>query len=550
MDRIWLKQYPPEVPESIDSDEYTSLIDVLEQSVTRYRLQPAFVSMGSTMTYGELDKLSDQLAGFLQHAGLHKGDRVAVMMPNLMQYPVAVFGILRAGMVVVNVNPLYTARELEHQLKDSGARAIIILENFADTLQEIIDNTDIDTVITTQLGDLLDFPRNHIVNLVTKHIRKLVPRWHIDGSTPFPRALKQAADTPSQPVAVQQSDLAFLQYTGGTTGVSKGAQLTHGNIVANLCQVKAWISGTLQEGRETVVTALPMYHIFALTANCLVFLALGGKNLLIANPRDLPGMVEELRAQDFTVLTGVNTLFNGLLNEPSFADLNFRRLKLTLGGGAAVQRKVAEEWKATTGKVLSEAYGLTETSPAASMNPPNAEDWTGSIGLPLSSTEFSLRDEDGNEVGIGEPGELCIKGPQVMAGYWNMPEESATVFTDDGFLKTGDIATVDEQGFFRIVDRKKDMIIVSGFNVFPNEIEDAVARVPGVLECACIGVPDEKTGEAVKVYVVKSDPDLTSEKVIDHSREELTGYKVPRQIVFIDELPKSPVGKILRKELR
>ena len=548
MEKLWLNQYPPDIPEEI-TPAHNSVPEMLAHCISRYRMQTAFISMGREMSYGELEDYSNRLAAWLQQSGFKKGDRIAVMMPNLLQYPVAVFAILRAGMVVVNVNPLYTSRELEHQLNDAGAAGIIIAENFIDTLQQVIRNTPIKQVITTQVGDLLEFPHNHLTNLVTKHLRKLVPKWELANSTPLTKILKEI-ETSARQEDISPEDTAFLQYTGGTTGLSKGAELSHGNIIANLTQVKTWFGGYLQEGQETVVTALPMYHIFALTANCLTFMALGGKNLLIANPRDLPALVDEIGKYDVTVITGVNTLFNGLVNEPQFLDLNMRQLKLTLGGGAAVQASVAEAWHTCTGKPISEAYGLTETSPAAAMNRPDVEEWSGSIGLPLPSTEFSLRDEDGAEVGIGEEGELCIKGPQVMQGYWNKPDENKVCFTEDGFFKTGDIATVDELGYFRIVDRKKDMILVSGFNVFPNEIESVVSAMDGVIEAACIGVDDKKSGEAVKLFVVKADPELTESQVMDHCREKLTGYKVPKHLEFLDELPKSPVGKILRKELR
>lgn len=549
MEKLWLNQYPTEVPAEIELP-CNSLPELLQLSVDRFRMQTAFISMGTEMTYGQLDELSERLACYLQRSGLQKGDRVAVMMPNLLQYPVAVFAILRAGMVVVNVNPLYTPRELEHQLKDSGAAGMIIAENFMDTLEDVLPQTALKLIISTQIGDLLDFPRNHITNLVTKHIRKLVPKWNLPSAVSLPGILKQTEGSRPGAVELGVDDLAFLQYTGGTTGRAKGAELTHGNLIANLTQIKAWLGMTLQEGKETVVTALPMYHIFALTANCLTFMALGGKNLLIANPRDLPAFVEDLKNHPVTVMTGVNTLYQGLLNEPQFLDLNFRNLRIALGGGAAIQSHVADSWHNVTGKPISEAYGLTETSPAAAMNRLDATDWNGSIGLPLPSTEFSLRNDEGKEVGIGEEGELCIRGPQVMRGYWQQPEETKKVFTDDGFLKTGDIAMMDDEGYFRIVDRKKDMIIVSGFNVFPNEIEDVVTRLDSVLECACVGVPDKKSGEAVKLFVVKSNPDLDEEAIISHCRAELTGYKVPKQIEFIDELPKTAVGKVLRKELR
>ena len=552
VEKVWLKEYPAGVPEQIDVNEYASVVEILERSCDNFRQRTAYENFGAQINYDELDRLTQDFASYLQNVlGFNKGDRVAVMMPNLLQYPVAIFGILRAGMVVVNVNPLYTPRELEHQLNDSGARAIIIVENFCTTLQQVIENTRVEAVLTTQIGDLLPFPKRTLINTVLKYVKKAVPAWDIAGTIPFRTALARGKAQPYNHVTMTHQDIAFLQYTGGTTGLSKGAALLHGNIVANVLQAKAWVSiAVSEEQEEIIITALPLYHIFALTANCLVFMALGAKNVLITNPRDMPGFVKELGKHRFTAFTGVNTLFNGLLNTPGFAELDFSPLKMTLGGGAAVQQAVAEQWSKVTGKPLSEAYGLTETSPAACMNPLTKPDWNGTIGLPISSTVVVLRDDDNKDVAPGEPGELCIKGPQVMQGYWQKPEENAKVFTDDGFLKTGDVATMDENGYFRIVDRKKDMILVSGFNVFPNEIEAEVAKHPGVLECACVGVPDEKSGEAVKVFVVKKDESATVESIRAHCKEHLTGYKVPRHVEFLDELPKSNVGKILRKELR
>ena len=550
-EKPWLKEYAEGVPAEIDVNEFSSVVDILERSCENFRNKPAYENFDTSISYDELDRLTQDFASYLQNVlGFNKGDRIAVMMPNLLQYPVAIFGILRAGMVVVNVNPLYTPRELEHQLNDSGARAIVIVENFCTTLQQVIENTKVEVVITTQVGDLLPFPKRPLINFVLKRIKKAVPAWSIPGTIPFRTALARGKAQPYNHVTLTQQDIAFLQYTGGTTGLSKGATLLHGNIVANVLQAKAWVSTVVDEDGEIIITALPLYHIFALTANCLVFMALGAKNVLITNPRDMPGFVKELAKHRFTAFTGVNTLFNGLLNTPGFAELDFSPLKMTLGGGAAVQQAVAESWRKVTGKPLTEAYGLTETSPAACMNPFTKPDWNGTIGVPISSTLVVLRDDDNKDVPLGEPGELCIKGPQVMQGYWQKPEENAKVFTEDGFLKTGDIATMDAQGYFKIVDRKKDMILVSGFNVFPNEIEAEVAKHPGVLECACIGVPDEKSGEAVKVFIVKKDPELTAESVKAHCKEHLTGYKVPKQIAFLNELPKSNVGKILRKELR
>lgn len=550
-ERIWLGGYMKGVPADIDSSAYTSLAQVLESSCDKFRELPAYENMGVGLSYDDVDRLSQDFASYLQNVlGLNKGDRVALMMPNLLQYPIAVFGVLRAGMVVVNVNPLYTPRELEHQLKDSAARAIVIIENVCTTLQEVIDKVPLEAVITTQVGDLFGFPKGLITNFAVKRMKKMVPAWNIPGTVPFRTALARGKAQPYHRVTLTHEDVAFLQYTGGTTGLSKGATLTHGNMVSNLVQMHAWIGPMLTEGKDIVVTALPLYHIFALTVNCLLFLRVGGKNILIANPRDMPGFVKELAASKLTAFTGVNTLFNGLLNTPGFAEVDFKALKFTVGGGAAVQQAVAEKWQKATGVALTEGYGLSETSPGVCFSPLDKPEWNGSIGIPLPSTYVSLRDDDDKVVGIGKPGELCVKGPQVMRGYWNKPEENAKCFTPDGYLRTGDIAVMDEKGYFKIVDRKKDMILVSGFNVYPNEIENVVALHPGVLEVACIGVPDDKSGEAVKVFVVKKDPGLTVEALREHCKQNLTGYKVPKLIEFRDSLPKSPVGKILRRELR
>ncbi len=550
MEKIWLKQYPPGIPAEIDLDEFASLRDILETSYRRFAGQSAFSNMGVALSYAELDRLSRQFGAWLQHElGLGKGERVAIMMPNLLQYPVALFGALRAGLAVVNVNPLYTARELEHQLKDSGATAIIILENFAATLEKVLARTAVKTVITTRIGDLLGFPKSLLVNLVVKHVKRMVPAWHIPGTIDF-RVAMDYADKPLEERPLGHADVAFLQYTGGTTGVAKGAVLTHGNIVANLQQAAAWIQPKTEAGKEVIITALPLYHIFSLTANCLTYMKIGGHNVLITNPRDLKTFVKELAKVKFTAITGVNTLFNALLNAEGFAQLDFSSLKLTLGGGMAVQRAVAERWKQVTGCVLIEAYGLTETSPAACINPMTLEDYNHSIGLPISSTDCMVCDDQGRELPIGEVGELCFKGPQVMREYWNRPEETRKVLSEDGWLRTGDIARMDEQGYVYIVDRKKDMILVSGFNVYPNEIEDVVALHPGVREVAAVGVPDEHSGEAVKIIVVKKDPNLGAEELIRHCKQQLTGYKVPKQVEFREDLPKSPVGKILRRELR
>ena len=551
MEKIWLKSYPPGVPAEIDVNEFRSLGELFDRSVKRFADKTAYVCMGKAITYAELDAASARFGAFLQRdLGLPKGTRVALMMPNVLQYPIAMFGALRAGYTIVNVNPLYTARELEHQLKDSGAEAIVILENFAHTLEQVRAQVPIRHVIVTSLGELLGFPKGAIVNFVVRRVRKLVPPWTLDGHLSFGDALARGAAHALQPVEVGHEDAAFLQYTGGTTGVAKGAVLTHRNIVANLQQAHAWISPVVTEGREIIITALPLYHIFSLTANCLTFIKIGATNVLIPNPRDIPGFIKELAKHRFTVITGVNTLFNALLNNPEFAKLDFSSLRVALGDGMAVQQAVAEKWKQITGAALVEAYGLTETSPAVTINPLDLKAFNHSIGLPISSTEVSIRDDDGIEQAIGQRGELCVRGPQVTPGYWNRPEETRRVFTADGFLRTGDIAVIDDKGFVTLVDRKKDMILVSGFNVYPNEVEDIVANHPGVLEVAAIGVPDERSGEAVKVFVVRKDPALTAEALIAHCRENLTGYKVPHHVEFRDELPKSNVGKILRRELR
>ena len=553
MEKIWLREYPPGVPAEVDLNEFSSLKDILEKSCQRFADLPAFSNMGVTLRYRDIDRLSRAFGAWLQQTlGLGKGERVALMMPNILQYPVALFGILRAGLIVVNVNPLYTPRELEHQLKDSGATAIVIIENFAHTLQEVLDRTPVKTVITTQLGDLFPFPKRPLVNFVVKRVKKMVPAWSIPGAIPFRQVLSEGASKTLANVPLDHEDLAFLQYTGGTTGVSKGAMLTHGNLVANLQQASAWLGPVSRPGEEVIITALPLYHIFSLTVNGLVFMKIGSHNILITNPRDMPGFVKELSKVRFTAISGVNTLFNGLLHTPGFDRLDFSALKLSLAGGMAVQQAVAKNWRQVTGKPLLEGYGLTETSPGVTFNPLTLLEYNGSIGLPISSTELSIRDDDNRELGIGQDqvGEICIRGPQVMRGYWNRSDETAKVMTDDGYLRTGDIGYVDERGYVRIVDRKKDMILVSGFNVYPNEIEDVVAHHPGVLEVAAVGVPNEKTGEAVKLVVVKKDPGLTAEALIEHCRQNLTAYKVPHLVEFRTELPKTNVGKILRRLLR
>jgi long-chain acyl-CoA synthetase len=549
--RPWLASYPPGVPAEIDVNVYRSLAHVVESSCERFHHRPALANMGKVLSYGEVDRLSRQFASYLINVlRLSKGDRVAIMLPNVLQYPVAIFGVLRAGLTVVNTNPMYTARELRHQLHDSGASAIVVLDNFAATLAEVLHDTPVSHVITTGVGDLLGFPKSAVVNLTLRHVKKLVPPYSIPHAVRFNAALAAGARHKLPRIDVGHGDIAFLQYTGGTTGVAKGAMLTHGNMVANMQQSSAWLGARVREGEEVIITAIPLYHIFALTANCLVFMKFGGLNHLVTNPRDMPGFVKTLQGIRFTAITGVNTLFNGLLNTPGFDKVDFSRLHLALGGGMAVQRAVAERWKKVTGVTLVEAYGLTETSPAACMNPLDLPEYNGAIGLPISSTDASIQDDDGRQLGVGEIGELCIRGPQVMKGYWQRPEETAKVLTADGWLHTGDIAKMDEKGYFTIVDRKKDMILVSGFNVYPNEIEDVVAQCPGVLEVAAVGVPDEKSGEAVKIVVVRKDPALDAETLKTHCKANLTGYKLPKYIEFRDTLPKTNVGKILRRELR
>ncbi len=549
MEKIWLQHYDPRIEPEIDPDAYTSLVDVFEQSVEKYRDRTAYINMGHSMTFGELDDLSRQFAAYLQNSGLQRGDSVAVMMPNLLQYPVAIFGILRAGMVVVNVNPLYTPRELQHQLTDANVKTIVIVENFACTLAEVVKDTPVQNILLTSIADLLPAPKRWIVNFVIKHVKKMVPAYTLSGTKRFTQALNEGESATYTRPDVKNSELAFLQYTGGTTGVSKGGMLTHRNLVANLEQVSGILATAITPGKDLVVTALPLYHIFALQGSCLLFMKFGCPNLLITNPRDMPAFVNELSKYPFAVLPGVNTLFNGLLNTPGFDELDFSNFKFGLGGGMAVQRPVAEKWHKVTGTVLLEGYGLTECSPVVTVNPPQLEAYKGSIGMPVPSTDIKLMDEEGNEVGVGEVGEMWVKGPQVMKGYLNRPEATAEIL-QDGWLATGDIARVDEEGYFYIVDRKKDMILVSGFNVFPNEIEEVAAMHDMVLEAAAVGVPHEVSGEVVKLFVVKKDDQLTETMVIEHCRTHLTGYKVPKHIVFKDDLPKTNVGKILRRELR
>jgi long-chain acyl-CoA synthetase len=551
MSKPWLQSYPEGVPAEISIEEYASVADIFDQSVCKFENLPAYSNFGKIITYKEVKQFTSQLGAYLKHElGLAKGTRVAVMMPNLLQNPVALFGILRAGMVVVNTNPLYTARELKHQMKDSGAEVIIIVENFCHVLEEVIEETPIKHVIVTRMGDMLPFPKSAIVNFVVKRIKKMVPAYKLPGAVAFSKALKLGSQHRFETVPTNHYDIAFLQYTGGTTGVSKGAVLTNRNMVANMQQASAWIHNIMEEGKEVIITALPLYHIFSLTANCLTFMKYGALVYLITNPRDMKGFVKELKGVKFTAVTGVNTLFNGLLNTPGFKDIDFSQLKLTLGGGMAVQRAVAEHWKNVTGAPLLEAYGLTETSPAACINPLNLKNFNGKIGLPIPSTDCSIQDDEWNELPIGETGEICIRGPQVMQGYWKRPKDTAEVLSADGWLHTGDIGFMDEQGYVQIVDRKKDMILVSGFNVYPNEVENVLAHHPGVLEVGVIGIPDEKSGEAVAAVVVKSDPSLTEDALIDYCKEDLTNYKRPRFIFFTDELPKTNVGKILRRELR
>lgn len=551
MEKIWLeKSYPPGVPFEINPDKYPSLVAMFTKYTTQYSDRTAFINMGAQISYAELAQQATAFAAYLQHdLGLKKGDRFAIMVPNTLQYPIALFGALLAGLTVVNVNPLYTARELEHQLKDSGTKAMLIIENFAQTLEKIVHKTAIEHVIMTSLGDRLGLVKGAVVNVVVKYVKKMVPAFNLPDAIRFNAALTAGRNLTFTPVELCGDDLAFLQYTGGTTGVSKGAMLTHRNMVANLEQAKATIKPMLEEGSELVVTALPLYHIFALTANCLTFITLGGTNLLITNPRDMPNFVKELGKYKFSVITGVNTLFNGLLNTPGFKDLDFSTLKLALGGGMAVQRPVAERWQQVTTTRLLEGYGLTECAPLVTISPYNQEKYNGTIGLPAPSTDIKIILDDGSEAAIGESGEMWVKGPQVMKGYYNREEETNDILSD-GWLATGDIACVDEQGYFTIVDRKKDMMIVSGFNVFPNEIEEVVMMHEGVLEAAAIGVPHEACGEIVKIFVVAKQDDLDKATLIKHCRENLTSYKVPKLIEFRDELPKTNVGKILRRELR
>lgn len=551
MEKIWLKEYPAGVPAEINAHQFASLKDIIETSYANYRDRLAYTNMDASLTYAQVDEHSRRFGAYLQKIlQLEKGDRVAIMMPNLLQYPIVLFGILRAGLVVVNVNPLYTARELQHQLNDSGAKAIVILENFAHTLQQVGTSTAIKAVITTQIGDMFPFPKSAIVNFVVKRVKRMVPAWNIPDSVTLKSALSASEPQTLDDVSLTHQDIAFLQYTGGTTGVAKGAALSHGNMVANVQQASAWLASGAEQETPIVITALPLYHIFSLTVNCLTFMKVGGHNVLITNPRDFPAFIKELKKVQFTVITGVNTLFNALLNTPGFDEIDFSRLRIALGGAMAIQRAVAEAWKAATGVTLIEGYGLTEASPAAFVNPLTNTEYNGSIGLPIPSTELSICTDEGQELAVGEVGEICVRGPQVMQGYWNRPEETAKVLSKDGWLRTGDMGRVDEKGYVYVEDRKKDMILVSGFNVYPNEVESVAVAHDGVLEAAAIGIPDARSGEAVKLFVVKRDPELTAERLIEHCRSDLAGYKVPRQVEFRDELPKTNVGKILRRALR
>jgi long-chain acyl-CoA synthetase len=550
MDRIWLKSYPEGVPADIDLNQLPTLAKLIDDSCARYADSVAYVQMGRSLKYSEIDRLARNFAAYLQKtARLAKGERLAIMLPNVLQYPIAMFAALRSGLIVVNTNPLYTAPELEHQLVDSGATAILVLENFAHVVQKVLPRTKLKHVFVTAVGDLLGLPKSAIVNYVVRKVRKQVPAWQIDGAVSFKQALSLGAALSGDPVEIRPEDVAFLQYTGGTTGVAKGAMLTHANVGANILQAEAWITPIFHHGSGTLITPIPLYHIFALTANCLLFLRLGWRNILIINPRDFPAVIKELKKYPFAFISGVNTLFNALLNQPDFATVDFSTLKITLGGGMAVQASVAKRWREVTGKVLTQAWGLTETSPAACINPP-LEEFNGAIGLPISSTDIAIRDDAGNDLPIGEIGEICVHGPQVTIGYWNRPDETAKVMLPGHWLRTGDIGRMDAKGYVYIEDRKKDMILVSGFNVYPNEVEAVAAANPGILEVAAVAQPDEHSGEVVALFVVRKDPSLTERSVIDFCRQSLAAYKTPRHVYFREELPKTNVGKILRKALR
>jgi long-chain acyl-CoA synthetase len=554
MDKIWLKSYPPGVPTDIDADQYRSLVHLQEEAFRKYADRKAYVCMDKFLTYAEVDAYSKQLGAWLQSRGLKKGARVALMMPNVLQYPIALAAVLRAGYVVVNVNPLYTPRELEHQLNDSGSEAIIILENFATTLEQVLGKTPVKHIVVASMGEMLGGAKGLLVNFVVRNVKKLVPAFSLPNAVRFKQALAQGANMKLTPVELDRTDIAFLQYTGGTTGVSKGAALSHRNIIANILQSEAWSQPGLNKAplvdELIIVCALPLYHIFALTACALWGTRMGALCLLIPNPRDIGGFIKELAKYKFNILPAVNTLYNAMLNHPDFAHLDFSGLKIANGGGMAVQQAVNDKWKKVTGVAIIEGYGLSETSPVATCNPSNSEVFTGTIGLPVPSTDIAILDDDGQPVPLGQPGEIAIRGPQVMTGYWNRPDETAKVMTPDGFFKSGDVGVMDERGYVKVVDRKKDMILVSGFNVYPNELEGVIALHPGVLECACVGVPDEHSGEAVKVFVVRKDPALTADALMAYCKEQFTGYKRPKYIEFRDDLPKTNVGKILRRVLR
>lgn len=552
MEKIWLKSYPPGVPAEINPDAYSSLAELINLTCQKFRDRPAFYNMGVTLTYGEIDQYSRDFAAYLQTTlKMRKGSRIAIMLPNVLQYPIALFGALRAGLIVVNVNPLYTADELTYQINNAGAETLVVLANFASTVEKALPNMPtLKNVIISNVGDMLSPLKSFVMNAVLKYFYKKLPNWNIPHAIMFKQSIAQGKDLSFTPVDINNEDIAFLQYTGGTTGVSKGAILTHRNIIANMQQADAWFQSTLEDEKEIIITALPLYHIFSLLANCFFFSKIGGLNVLITNPRDIPGMVKEMKKFQFTAITAVNTLFNALLKDPNFAKLDFSKLHLALGGGMAVQRVVAERWQTVTGAPLLEAYGLTETSPCVTINPANLRTYNGTIGLPVSSTNVCFLDNDQKEVPIGEAGELAIKGPQVMKGYWENPAETAKVFTKDGWLLTGDIAKINEQGFVSILERKKDMILVSGFNVYPNEIEDVLMRLPGVREVAVVGVADEHSGESVKAFIVRDEPNLTALDVTKFARQHLTPYKVPKSVEFCQDLPKTNVGKILRRALR
>jgi len=546
---IWQKKYPKEVENDIDTGRYHSVVELLDQSVKKFGDKPAYINFGRTLSFNDIDRYSKDFAAYLQNSGLNPGDRIAIQLPNLLQYPIVLFGALRAGLIVVNTNPLYTPREMEHQFKDAGVKAIVILANFAANLEKVLHNTNIQHVIITEMGDQIGGLKGKLINLIVKKVKKMVPRYNIPIGLKYKEIIQKGEKLIFNPIAIKQSDIAFLQYTGGTTGVAMGATLSHKNIVSNMLQIREWMKPKLKELEEVVITALPLYHIFALTVNCLCMLQLGSKNVLITNPRDLDGFIKELKKYPFTFISGVNTLFNGLLNHPRFSEIDFSFLKVSVGGGMAVQKVVAEKWEEITGCPLVEGYGLSETSPVLSCNPINGNHQIGTIGLPVPGTEMGVFDENGNKVKKNEPGEICARGHQIMKGYWNREEDTKDAFFDDWF-KTGDIGIMREDGFFKIVDRKKDMILVSGFNVYPNEIEDVVVQHEGVLEVAAIGVPDDRTGESVKLYITKKDLNLSKEDILQHCKENLTKYKIPKQIEFLEELPKSNVGKIIRRILR